>query len=324
MTMTTKSHPLVTIGIPTLNRADSYLRQVLRSALNQTYQKLEIIVADNCSTDNTETVVRSLADARMRYFKHDKNIGANNDFNFCLSQARGDYFLLLHDDDLIDEDFVQACMLGANYATHVGIIRTGTRVIDSQGKVLREAPNHAVGLSTEDFFRAWFTYKTEMYLCSTLFNTAALKAMGGFSSKHNLFQDVMAEVQLAAKYGRVDVQDIKASFRRHPDANTFAARVADWCEDSLLLLDLICDLVPGNKAVLRREGMRLLSTLNYNRAAEVRFPIKRLIAYFRVFRAFNYRYIPPPIHDLCERTPGYYRLQSIRRRLREALADVRR
>ena len=150
--MTAKAQPIVTIAIPTFNRAGSYLRQTLESALNQTYQNIEIIVLDNRSTDNTETVMKSYADAQVRYFRHLEQMEANNNFNFCLSQARGNYFLLLHDDDLIDGDFVEACMREANYATNIGIIRTGIRVIDSQGKVLRESPNSVAGLSTEDFF----------------------------------------------------------------------------------------------------------------------------------------------------------------------------
>ncbi len=61
--------PLVTIAIPTYNRADGYLKQALQSAVNQTYKNIEIVVSDNCSPDNTEAVVRSYTDPRIRYFQ---------------------------------------------------------------------------------------------------------------------------------------------------------------------------------------------------------------------------------------------------------------
>jgi len=51
------SDVLVTIGIPTYNRADGYLREALGAALAQTYPHLEILVADNASSDHTDTVV---------------------------------------------------------------------------------------------------------------------------------------------------------------------------------------------------------------------------------------------------------------------------
>ena len=102
--------PLVTIGIPTYNRADGYLKDAIESALNQTYANLEIIISDNCSSDDTGLIVESFNDPRIKYYRHNENIGANNNFNFCLKKASGIFFLLLHDDDLIDEDFVELCM----------------------------------------------------------------------------------------------------------------------------------------------------------------------------------------------------------------------
>jgi glycosyltransferase involved in cell wall biosynthesis len=284
--------PLVTIAIPTYNRADYYLQQSLASALSQSYQNIEIIVSDNCSTDNTQAFVRSFSDPRLRYFRHDKNIGANNNFNYCLGQARGDYFVLLHDDDLIDEDFVEICMRSANYATNFGIIRTGTRVIDSMGSLLSESRNRVGGLSTEEFFRGWFANKTSWYLCSTLFNTSRLREMGGFQSKLNLTQDGVAIVQLASRFGRIDVEDIKASFRKHPGEMTFAVKVKDWCEDYLALLDLMCQVIDGNVDLVRSKGMRFLCRLNYNRASAIGSPIKRFRTYLMVFRMFDYKYSP--------------------------------
>ena len=291
--MVNNVHPLVTIGIPTYNRADVYLRETLAGAMNQTYQNIEIIVSDNCSTDNTETFVKGISDPRLRYFRHNNNIGANNNFNYCLEQANGDYFLLLQDDDMIDNDFVEVCMTVANHSKDTGIIRTGTRIVNSGGKVIAESTNNVVGFSTEEVFLGWFTCKTALYLCSTLFHTKRLKEVGGFKSKRNLFQDVMAEVQLAARYGRIDIRDIKASFRKHPGEMTFAAKVRDWCEDSLELLDVICELASKNKALIRSEGMRFFSKLNYNRAKSVRSPVARLIAYVTVFKQFGFKHLPP-------------------------------
>ena len=65
-----KSQPLVTIGIPTYNRADGYLKEALESALRQTYENVEIIVSDNCSTDHTDVLVANYKDPRLKYVKH--------------------------------------------------------------------------------------------------------------------------------------------------------------------------------------------------------------------------------------------------------------
>ena len=290
--------PLVTIGISTYNRADGYLRDALQSALAQTYPNLEIVVSDNCSTDRTEELVNSVDDPRIRYFRQPENIGANNNFNFCLQEARGAFFLLLHDDDQIDPDFVTSCIKALEEAqdisrdTSVGMIRTGTRVIDEHGNTRSERINQAGGLSTTDFILAWFNARTSLYLCSTLFHAEHLRSIGGFQSKTQLYQDVVAEVILDARYGRVDVPDIKASFRRHGENGGSAVRIADWCEDSLYLIDVMCQELPQDSERLRREGLRYFSRQNYVRASRIPSLKERLRAYGVVFRMFDYSYSP--------------------------------
>jgi glycosyltransferase involved in cell wall biosynthesis len=321
-----KGRPLVSIAIPTYNRADCYLGQAIESALNQTYPHIEIIVSDNCSHDNTPVVVESFRDRRIRYVRHKENIGANNNFNYCLKEARGDYFLLLQDDDLIDRDFVEVCMKAAGYRTDIGLLRTGTRVIDDRGYVISECLNQVSGLNTAEFFRGWFANKTALYLCSTLFNTLRLREIGGFRSKHNLFQDVIAEVQLDARFGRIDINDIKASFRKHPNEMTFMVKVNQWCEDSLMLLDLMCELQPDSREVISEEGMRFFAMLNYNRARAVQTPLKKVIAYYNVFRMFNYRYLPSndhllsPIKKHLSGNAVYRGLRFVKRKISQAVS----
>jgi len=293
MKMTNTTSPFVSLAIPTYNRADSYLKESLKSAINQTYQNIEIIVSDNCSTDNTERVVKDFKDPRIRYFKQTENIGPYKNFNFCLQQATGTYFLILSDDDLIDRDFIDICIKSASYATDVGVIRTGTRVIDSHGVITSKYYNDVLGLPTEDLFRGWFASKTAFSPCSSLFNTEKLKEIGGFKPENNLFHDGFVIAKLAAKYERVDVKEIKASFRKHQSEISHTVQVKDWCEDSLLLLDEICGLVSEKyRVIVRKEGIRFFTYLNYYRAKAIKSPIKCLRTYFMVYRKFDYVHSP--------------------------------
>jgi glycosyltransferase involved in cell wall biosynthesis len=313
--MTSASAPLVTIGIPTYNRANGYLREALESALAQTYPNVEIVIADNCSPDNTREVVERYADPRIRYFRHDPGIKPNDNFNFCLRQAKGVYFLLLHDDDMVDPDFVSACMSAADFRDDFGVIRTGARIIDGKSRVTGASPNRAAGLSTADYFLAWFEGKTSFYICGTLFNTRRLREGGGFWSRHNLFQDDVALVKLASRFGRVDIEEPKANFRVHAGELTKAARVADWCEDSLDLLNLMCELAPQKAGEIRQRGMRFFARINYSRASHVGPLGKRISAIVLVFRHFGYRYLPP-WRMLLASTALYRGLRRIKRRLR--------
>jgi glycosyltransferase involved in cell wall biosynthesis len=282
---------LVSIGIPTYNRAGSYLQYALRSAVRQTYENIEIIVSDNCSSDSTESVVKEFGDSRIRYYRQKENIGPVNNRNFCLEQARGKYIVMLLDDDLIDDDFVATCMDAVRHH-EPGVILTGAREIDSKGHIISACYNTVSGCSTADFILGWFERKLPLYLCSTLFNTNRLKELGGIHSKTNKYDDVVAYVQLAAKYGRVDIPDIKASFRRHGSNLGGAVHYSAWCEDSVYLLDIMCAVVPEHAAVIREKGMAYFSFRNYNRVDGITPLMDRFDAYRTIYRMFDYRYSP--------------------------------
>lgn len=290
--MTQRQFIPVSIGIPTFNRANGYLRQALQSAVSQDYEPIEIIVSDNCSSDDTESVVRSFDDKRIRYFRQPQNIPANDNFNFCLQQARGIYFLLLHDDDLIDPTFISACMAEAGGKTDIGIIRTGTRLVDQNGAIIKETANFSAGLSLPEFFEAWLTNKTALYLCSTIFNTQGLKAIGGFYSPNNLFQDVVAEFNLASVYGHADIAHVLASYRRHDTNRGDAVQVMAWCEDSRYLLNLMTCLTPENEHRIRELGLSFFSRKCYGKAGIIKNPIKRWRTYWQIYRFFNYAESP--------------------------------
>jgi glycosyltransferase involved in cell wall biosynthesis len=306
------SKPLVTIGIPTYNRARDYLRETLESALAQTYPRLEIVVSNNCSTDDTDAVVRAYADPRLRYIKQQKALLPNDHFNFCLNEARGDYFLLLHDDDKIDPDFVESCLQAAHFRTDCGAILAGVRIIDQDGRTLTEVPNRADLPAAGDLFLAWMDGRLSLYVCSTLYNTQTLKDVGGFHSRHNMFQDVAATARVIAHHGRVDVRDVKASARQHQGKWTHTVRVREWCEDSRDLLDLLCELAPDKALLLRERGTRFFANINYRRASDVGPLAKKLSAYAFVYRFFEGRYLPPP--RMVFQSTGLYRgLRQIKR-----------
>ena len=285
--------PLVTIGLSTYNRADGYLQNALRSALEQTYPNLEIVVSDNGSLDHTEAFVKSFADPRVRYFKQAQNIGANANFNFCLEQARGDYFLLLHDDDVLDPDLVEACLDAAGDATHFGVLRSGTRVIDAGGNVVAEKPNQMGGRSTTELFLSWFGKDTAIYFCSTLFNTDYLKKAGGLRTKTNVFEDVVATARLAARHSHADVLAPKASFRVHGNNKGSSVNtVRDWAEDSLYLLQVLREELPQDAERLVKAGQPYLCARLYRYASLLPSWRERAQAFWWSYKLFDYSYSP--------------------------------
>jgi hypothetical protein len=263
----------------------------LESACAQTYENIEIIVSDNASPDATEELVRSIGHPRVRYHRHPTNIGAGANANSCIERAQGKYFQLLQDDDAIDPDFVEVCMQAAMAGPEPGLIRTGTRIIDDHGGVLWESPNLTAGLTFDEFVFAWLAGKTSPYLPSTLFLTEPLKALG-FRSRHDLYDDLFTEFRIAAKFPRVDIADVKASFRKHPQEAGVRTDMRLWCEESLELLDLLCELVPQRADEIRHLGLRFLAYNNYRRALRRPTARDRVRGLLLVFAMHDL--IPPP------------------------------
>ena len=103
--------PTLSIGLPVYNGA-RFIEQTLDSLLTQTYTDFELIISDNGSTDRTEDICRRYAgaDQRIRYVRHAVNRGATFNWNFVISQARGEYFKWASASDYCAPRFIEACM----------------------------------------------------------------------------------------------------------------------------------------------------------------------------------------------------------------------
>jgi glycosyltransferase involved in cell wall biosynthesis len=116
-------HPYFTIAIPTYNRA-AFLRQAIDSALSQTDPDFELIISDNASTDDTPAVVASIKDERLRYVRQPVNLGAVKNINYLINEARGRFFVLHQDDDLLHPKFLKRCQQAVGERSDVSLFAT--------------------------------------------------------------------------------------------------------------------------------------------------------------------------------------------------------
>jgi glycosyltransferase involved in cell wall biosynthesis len=138
--MAAVSEPLVSVGIPTYNRA-AELQRAIASAAAQTHARLEIVVCDDASTDATEAAVRGLAgrDPRVRYVRQPANVGHARNFQAALEHASGEYFMWLSDDDHLDPGYVADC-LAALLADGCAAVHGLARYESADGRVVDERP----------------------------------------------------------------------------------------------------------------------------------------------------------------------------------------
>ena len=90
---------LVSIVMPSYNTA-RFIKNSIDSVLAQTYKNWELLIVDDCSTDNTNEIVAQFNDSRITYVKNEKNSGAAISRNRALAQAKGKWIAFLDSDDL--------------------------------------------------------------------------------------------------------------------------------------------------------------------------------------------------------------------------------
>ena len=94
---------LVSVIMPSYN-TDKFIKQSIESVIDQTYKNWELIIVDDCSTDNTDDVVASISDERIIYLKNKVNSGAAMSRNRALREAKGRWIAFLDSDDLWSPD----------------------------------------------------------------------------------------------------------------------------------------------------------------------------------------------------------------------------
>ena len=129
--------PRVSICIPSYN-CGAFIGKTIQSVLNQTYQDFEIIVVDDCSTDNSEEVIKSFKDPRIRFFRNEKNLGMVPNTNKAVRLARGEFVDILHPDDYYAPKMIETALKAFSENPDVGFTCSSYVVVDEDDKIVTE------------------------------------------------------------------------------------------------------------------------------------------------------------------------------------------
>lgn len=132
------SNPKVSVLIPAYNYAQ-YLPEAIDSVLAQTYVDFELIVVDNCSTDNTEEIVNNYAknDARIKFVQNQENIGMYRNYNQALLYASGKYIKFLNADDKFEPTLLEKFVNVLENDTTISIITSYRQFFGSKNDILQ-------------------------------------------------------------------------------------------------------------------------------------------------------------------------------------------
>jgi glycosyltransferase involved in cell wall biosynthesis len=239
------SGPLVTVAIPTFNRA-SWLKDCILAALSQTYQHFEILVSNNASTDETEQVLREFGDRRLRVITQQTNIGLHRNWNACLAAARGDYIIFVPDHDRIAPWLLERCMGLVEKEPQIPIvIALITTHSTALGRIwpAKASKCLATGIwDGADILLEYLKDEITINMCSILLRTNAIRARGGFrlDFPHTADLAAWAPLLLTGKAGLVN--EAGATWYSHDGTETARLSVEQILYDGWRVADLISNL----------------------------------------------------------------------------------
>lgn len=177
------SNPLVSIAIPTYK--SKYLRAAVESALGQTYHNIEVIIVNDKSpeTETIVSIVDSFQDDRICYYENDLNLGSKdpaNNWDKCLSYAKGDYFCLLCDDDIYMPTFIEEMMVLTDQFTNCNVFRARGCIVNKEGGVTSYYPSSPQWESSEDYMYHVFRRLRFQTISEFFYRTSHIKGIGGF------------------------------------------------------------------------------------------------------------------------------------------------
>lgn len=179
--MQISTEPKVSIGIPVFNGAKT-LAKTIEAAISQDYTNLEIIISDNCSTDETQAISEAFQsrDSRIKYIRQEKNYGMTSNFSKVFEYATGEFFMWAAHDDQHDPTFISKCLplllsdpeaglcvprtqaYFRGEVTWVSSMKTFTR-IGSRAELYKETLKHFPAVGMYGLYRSSKVAKTQLW-----------------------------------------------------------------------------------------------------------------------------------------------------------------
>ena len=203
---------LVSVIMTAYNRAD-FIGEAIESVLSSSYNNYELIIVDDCSTDNTVKIVKSfeLKDGRIRLYVNEKNLGQFPNRNKAASYAKGNYIKFFDSDDIMNPNLLEVtidAMLRFPESS-LGIECTWPEISIESFPVLFT--------SREAYVNHFFRGNDFLHFgpSSSIFKKKLFNECGGFNEEIGILADTLLMLRLAAKSPVVAYQPNLFYWRRH-------------------------------------------------------------------------------------------------------------
>lgn len=161
----------------------AFFKECLDSILVQTYKNFEIVIVNDSSPEDLDSVVLKYSDSRIKYFKNEKNCGAINvvdNWNICLSHATGDYVICIGDDDKLLPNCLEDYFKLLEKYPNIGLLHGWTEIINEKSEVVNPTTHRCEFESALSLMWHRMHAYEQQFIGDFCFNREWLLQHGGF------------------------------------------------------------------------------------------------------------------------------------------------
>lgn len=210
--------PTVSVLIPSFNHA-RFLKATVESVLNQSFSDFELIISDDCSTDDSKKIIDSFSDERIKKIFSEKNRGTVRSLNSMLEIAKGKYIAVLGSDDIWEKDKLSKQVEFLENNLEYAACFSWVSVIDESGnpvqsREIAESVFNIDNRSQGEWLKLFYDNGNRLCHSSVLIRSEIHKKIGIYNPALRQLHDYDLWIRLISKYPIYVLKEKLVRYRR--------------------------------------------------------------------------------------------------------------
>ncbi|HLO50997.1 MAG TPA: glycosyltransferase family 2 protein [Kamptonema sp.] len=203
----------VSVIIPAFNAADT-LTEAVASVLSGTYKNIEILIVDDCSSDETAKVAKKLAEEnpQIHYYQNQENYGVSKSRNLMIEKATGEFVAFLDSDDTWEPNKLEVCLEILKDHPNIKAAAHALSYLDKYGKKTSYIPTYPTTLEEMNIIKEGGELPW-VFPSAVVIDRETLLQEGGFAEDWLVGEDAELFTRIAEKYGMLATKAPLANYR---------------------------------------------------------------------------------------------------------------
>lgn len=215
----TEKNVKVSVIIPSYNH-EKYISYAIDSVLNQSFTDFELLIIDDCSTDESAKVIRSYQDSRIKVFSHDVNVGVVATLNELISKSRGEYIAVLGSDDIWNKEKLEKQIAILDQNKNIGACFSHAEIINGNNKPYSDVQMHHMDVFFEnnknqaEWLRRFYNKGNCLCHSSLLIRKSVHDQLGVYNPVYNQLHDLDMWIRLICRHEIYILEEVLVQYRK--------------------------------------------------------------------------------------------------------------